>query len=184
MENNKVVVTGVAIAAGFVFMSIFLGPFLFPNLKVIDLFRGVVGIETVEEDSEILTSPRDEIVGGENSQFLLGGAAITTDVIEGNGLVAELGDTVSVQYRGSTVNPETFEEIAVFDQSTPGNDLTVQLGAGQVIPGFEAALVGMREGGVRVVIIRPEAGYGDVAISTIPANSTLQFIIEMVRVSK
>ncbi len=65
------------------------------------------------------------------------------------------GDTVSVQYVGS------FLDGNVFDQSSPGNDLNFTVGAHKVIAGFENAVLGMKEGETKTVTIPPAQAYGD-----------------------
>lgn len=52
-----------------------------------------------------------------------------------------------------------------------------------VIKGFNEAVRGMAVGGKRTVVIPPELGYGSVAQTSIPANSTLIFDIELLYVT-
>ena len=67
------------------------------------------------------------------------------------------GDLVNVHYKGTYT--ESGEE---FDSSyTRGEPIKVMVGEGQVIPGFDKALVGMKEGQVKTVHILPSEGYGD-----------------------
>ena len=53
---------------------------------------------------------------------------------------AKSGDTVKVHYTG------TLPDGVVFDSSEGRDPLSFQLGAGQIIPGFEAAVLGMSQG--------------------------------------
>ncbi len=55
-------------------------------------------------------------------------------------LQAKVGDTVTVHYTGK------LQDGTVFDSSDGREPLAFQLGAGQVIPGFEQAIVGMSVG--------------------------------------
>lgn len=66
----------------------------------------------------------------------------------------QLGDTVSVEYTGS------FPNGTVFDTSEGRGPLTVQIGAGQVIPGFEDGLLGLSLNEQARLEIPPEQGYG------------------------
>ena len=50
-----------------------------------------------------------------------------------------------------------------------------------VIKGWDVGVVGMKEGGIRTLIIPPEDGYGSEGDDTIPANSTLMFEVELIR---
>ena len=100
---------------------------------------------------------------------------VVEDVIVGNGVIAEEGDTLTVHYVG------TLPGGAVFDTSRRegGSPFTFTLGAGEVIRGWDEGLVGMRVGGTRVLVIGPEYGYGASAVGPIPANSTLIFEVEL-----
>lgn len=71
------------------------------------------------------------------------------------GRKAESGDTVRVHYTG------TLGDGTVFDSSRDGDPLEFVLGDGQVIEGFEEALLGMSEGESREVELPPEQAYGE-----------------------
>jgi peptidylprolyl isomerase len=64
------------------------------------------------------------------------------------------GDTISVDYTGKFDNGETF------DTSRGRAPLKFTVGAGQLIPGFDAAVIGMLPGDTKTVTIEPEEGYG------------------------
>ena len=51
-----------------------------------------------------------------------------------------------------------------------------------MIRGWDKGVVGMKEGGIRKLTIPPDVGYGDKATGTIPANSTLIFEVELIKV--
>jgi peptidylprolyl isomerase len=70
------------------------------------------------------------------------------------GQKAAQGDTVSVHYTG------TLESGEVFDSSRGRDPLEFQMGAGQVIAGFDRAVEGLEVGDSRTVRIEPEAAYG------------------------
>lgn len=99
------------------------------------------------------------------------------DVKVGAGATAEAGKLVSVHYVGTLVNG------AKFDSSRDrGMPFTFKLGAGQVIEGWDTGVAGMKVGGVRKLVIPPDLAYGDRAIGSIPANSTLVFEVELLDV--
>ncbi len=64
------------------------------------------------------------------------------------------GDTVRVHYEGS------LEDGRKFDSSLDREPIELTVGSGQVISGFENAVVGMEEGDSRTVTVPPEEGYG------------------------
>jgi peptidylprolyl isomerase len=67
---------------------------------------------------------------------------------------ARSGDTVRVHYTGR------LDDGSVFDSSEGRAPLEFRLGGGQVIPGFENAITGMRPGEERTVTIPAEEAYG------------------------
>jgi peptidylprolyl isomerase len=104
-----------------------------------------------------------------------------TDLIEGTGREAKRGDTVAVQYVG--VGYESGEE---FDSSwSRGGELfAFDVGAKEVIPGWDQGLEGMKVGGQRELIVPPELAYGAAgAPPAIGPNETLIFVIDLVEVS-
>lgn len=68
---------------------------------------------------------------------------------------AKSGDTVAVHYTG------TLDDGTVFDSSRSRDPLTFTLGTGQVIRGFEDAVLGMAPGEVRTTNIPPDEAYGE-----------------------
>ncbi len=104
-----------------------------------------------------------------------------TDEVIGTGAAAAAGDSVTVNYVGSLTSGAIFDASA--NHGTAG--FTFTLGAGQVIPGWDQGIVGMKEGGKRKLVIPASLAYGDRAVgNVIPANSTLIFEVELVKVQK
>jgi peptidylprolyl isomerase len=101
------------------------------------------------------------------------------DIVEGKGKAAKEGDKVSVQYVGVAFSTGT-----EFDASWErGKPFDFTLGAGEVIPGWDQGVVGMKEGGRRQLTIPAELAYG--AQGSPPAigpNETLVFVIDMVKI--
>lgn len=113
--------------------------------------------------------------------FLVSGLSadelLIQDTKQGLGREAIRGTTVVVHYTGKLTNGK------VFDSSVDrGEPFSFQLGQGQVIQGWERGIVGMKEGGKRKLTIPPQFGYGARAIGPIPANSTLIFDVELIKV--
>ena len=82
-------------------------------------------------------------------------------------MAAASGDTVSVHYSGTLVDGTTF------DSSDGRAPLLFIIGAGDVIPGFEQAVIGLEVGEKATVTIQPEDAYGPVfeeAIQTVPLD--------------
>lgn len=103
-----------------------------------------------------------------------------TDIQTGDGNEAQFGDTIVVHYTG-----KLYPDGDVFDSSvTRGQPFEFILGKGQVIQGWEQGFNGMKEGGKRRLVIPPEMGYGNRAAGSIPANSTLDFEVELIQVKE
>jgi peptidylprolyl isomerase len=102
-----------------------------------------------------------------------------TDVWEGDGAVANAGDTVNVHYVG--VAYSTGEE---FDASWDGGaPLEFKLGVGQVIAGWDQGVQGMKVGGRRQLIIPPGLAYGDRGAGhSIGPGETLIFVCDLVSI--
>jgi peptidylprolyl isomerase len=101
------------------------------------------------------------------------------DLREGDGPEAKAGDMVSVHYVGVAFS--TGEE---FDSSwNRGTPLRFQLGAGQVISGWDQGVQGMKVGGRRQLIIPAHLAYGDRgAGGRIAPGETLIFVCDLVAV--
>ncbi|MBF2063132.1 MAG: peptidylprolyl isomerase [Calothrix sp. C42_A2020_038] len=67
---------------------------------------------------------------------------------------AKVGDTVTVHYTGKLTDG------TVFDSSNGGDPLEFTIGSGQLIPGFEEAVVGMNAGDSKTTHIPVEQAYG------------------------
>jgi peptidylprolyl isomerase len=104
---------------------------------------------------------------------------VKKDLKTGTGTEAAQGDKVSVQYVGVLYDNGTQFDSS-FDRGQP---FSFQLGGGQVIPGWDQGVAGMKVGGRRELIIPPDLAYGAQGQPpTIPPNATLVFVIDLVSV--
>jgi peptidylprolyl isomerase len=99
---------------------------------------------------------------------------------KGAGTKVKEGDTVTVQYTGVVWNTkEVFD--SSWDRNAPAEFVAAD-GAeteGGVIKGFADALIGQTVGSQVIAVIPPDQGYGDRESGTIPANSTLIFVVDI-----
>jgi FKBP-type peptidyl-prolyl cis-trans isomerase len=105
-----------------------------------------------------------------------------TDTNVGTGAEAKRGDKVTVHYTGWLYN--NGEKGKKFDSSVDrGEPFSFPLGGGQVIPGWDQGVAGMKVGGKRTLIIPANLGYGARgAGGVIPPNATLMFDVELLKV--
>ena len=125
--------------------------------------NSLISFFTINDENTMTTSPmvtvKDEVVG--------------------TGDIAIAGSRVIVHYTGRFTNGD------VFDSSIErGEPFQFILGARQVIQGWDEGVVGMRVGGVRILDIPPELGYGANDYGPIPGGSTLIFEVELLGVEK
>ncbi|WGL50768.1 FKBP-type peptidyl-prolyl cis-trans isomerase [Nocardioides sp. BP30] len=94
---------------------------------------------------------------------------------QGKGAKVKASDTVTVNYLG-----ETYKATKPFDESySTGKKLSTQLD--QLIKGWAIGLDGVKVGSRVLLQIPPADAYGATAQTNIPANSTLWFVIDVVK---
>ena len=112
------------------------------------------------------------------------GAEVTTvsglkyvDLVVGTGESPKIGQAVTVNYTG------TLEDGTKFDSSFDrGQPMTFRLGRDPMIKGWDEGISTMKVGGKRHITVPSKLGYGAQARDKIPANSTLIFDIELLKV--
>jgi FKBP-type peptidyl-prolyl cis-trans isomerase len=104
----------------------------------------------------------------------LPGGVVVQTLRAGDGRGAVKGDKISLHFVG------TLADGGVFDSSRARNTtFDFWVGEGQVLPGLDEGLLGMKEGELRTVTVPPAMGYGLEAKPKIPPNSTLTFEVEL-----
>lgn len=99
----------------------------------------------------------------------------TTDLTPGNGDAVAAGDCLVAKYYGTLAS-----DGKMFDENfTQATGLQFQVGVGQVIPGWDEGLIGMKVGGTRRLVIPSDKAYGDQGSGSIPANSDLVFVVKL-----
>jgi len=102
---------------------------------------------------------------------------IIQDEKVGIGVEAVAGKKVTVNYVGTLTDGTKFD--SSYDRNQP---FAFNLGAGEVIQGWDQGVNGMKVGGKRKLTIPPSLGYGSQAVGSIPPNSTLVFEVELLKV--
>lgn len=133
-----------------------------------------VGIFLVTKNYE----PKENMTNNmENKEenIKLGEELVAQIVREGDGAEAKAGDLVSVHYSGFLEDGTKFDSSV--DRGTP---FEFTLGVGQVIPGWDIGVSGMKVGEVRRLVIPPQMAYGENGVpGAIPPNAVLAFEVEL-----
>lgn len=125
---------------------------------------------TIEATAETFATDSAKITTMDN------GLQIQDETI-GTGTEAVAGKSVTVNYVGTLTDGTTFD--SSYSRNQP---FTFNLGAGEVIRGWDQGVAGMKVGGKRKLTIPPSLGYGSQAVGSIPPNSTLIFEVELLKV--
>ncbi len=132
--------------------------------EAVELPEGLPAV-TVAENGE----PSIEPAAGDAPTEL-----VTAATIEGEGKAVEEGDQVFAQYSGWLWDGTQFD--SSWDTQIP---LSFEVGAGQLIPGWDTGIVGHTVGSQVVFVIPPDLGYGDEDNGPIPGGSTLVFVVDI-----
>nr|AUG32278.1 FKBP-type peptidyl-prolyl cis-trans isomerase (PPIase) [Paulinella longichromatophora] len=126
--------------------------------------------EQEQTESNQLSRPLND------EKFTLSGLIIK-DLIVGTGSQANVGQILTVTYRG------VFEDGTEFDKRYTHNPFTFSLGSGQVIRGWDEGLIGMKVGGERILVIPPSLGYGSRGAGlSIPPNTNLTYEVQLLEI--
>jgi peptidylprolyl isomerase len=143
-------------------------------VAIVLIGRGGDSDDGSSASTDTSTKPEVEVPEGPPPEEL-----VIEDIVTGDGAEAEAGDQVTVNYVG--VDYGTGEQ---FDASWDrGEEFPFQLGAGQVIPGWDQGVEGMTVGGRRQLIIPPDLAYGPQGQPPdIGPNATLVFVVDLTAV--
>ena len=94
------------------------------------------------------------------------------DLAPGSGNAVKVGEKATVAYSGWLPSGQKFDS----------GSFSFTVGMGQVVPGFDEGVLGMRVGGKRKLVLPPDLGYGNQGVGAIPPNSTLVFEVELQKI--
>ena len=105
---------------------------------------------------------------------------VTKDLVEGGDPTVKAGDTVDTQYL-----LVTWSDKKTVDSSWErGEPFPLQnVGQAQVIKGWNEGLIGMKQGGRRLLIVPPDKGYGATGSGGIKGGETLVFVVDAEKVT-
>ncbi len=129
-------------------------------------------VDAAKSASSKPAAPDAKLVGGVTDLKI-------EDLRPGSGPGAQNGNSLSMNYKGSLLNGE------VFDQSYGRGPFEFTLGSGGVIQGWDKGILGMKVGGKRKLTIPASLGYGAAGSGEkIPGGATLIFEVELLKISK
>lgn len=168
--NNQNKKENIGVFVSFIIVIIFVGSivyFLMNKPEKVDPLEGI----TNPEKTEKVEGNIDQKEGQET-------VSPTSQNMERQ---ATNGDVLVMNYTGRLTDGTVFDSNVEpkFNHVTP---FEFTLGAGQVIQGWDEGLVGMKVGEKKTLTIPPEKAYGNRAIGSIPANSTLIFEVELIAI--
>jgi peptidylprolyl isomerase len=98
-----------------------------------------------------------------------------TDLILGQGSLAEKGKVAIIQYRGFLNHGEQFR--STYDDGQP---ISFRIGNRQGIAGLDKGIIGMKVGGKRKIRVSPHLAYRDESVPGVPPNAVLIFEIDLI----
>ncbi|KPK23078.1 MAG: hypothetical protein AMJ61_16360 [Desulfobacterales bacterium SG8_35_2] len=106
------------------------------------------------------------------------------DLKVGSGSEAQLGDIALIHFVG-WLDEKGQRGKEIYNSKMQQEPMSFVIGTDKVMQGWNEGVIGMRVGGTRLLRIPPELGYGAKAIEdVVPANSYLQFTIELLKITK
>lgn len=106
------------------------------------------------------------------------------DLKVGSGSEAQLGDIALIHFVG-WVDEKGQRGREIYNSRMKQEPVSFVIGTDKVMQAWNDGVIGMKVGGTRLLRIPPELGYGDKAVEdVVPANAYLQFIIELLELTK
>lgn len=166
------------------------GDQLFLTMRVVDVFADEAAVEAdrkkemdafqVKEGKVIEKYLADKKI---KAQPAGNGGVFVEVTSEGTGLVADSGKAVSVMYTGTLMDGgKEFDSNRDTTKNPGGTPLTFTIGQGQMIPGFEQGVTGMKKGTKAKLFIPSALGYGQRPMPGGKGFDNLVFDIEVVDV--
>jgi len=136
-------------------------------------FTGFVVWTMIQQNNDDEISIEEELMSQNASSI---SEIQVTDTVVGEGEEVKPGQTITVHYQGTLVS-----DGSVFDSSIYRKE-PATFSLNDVIEGWQEGIPGMKVGGIRTLIIPADKAYGSQELPGIPANSDLQFEVELLAI--
>lgn len=179
MSKTLAVIFVLVIGAGIIIGYLALNSKKTPEIKN-ESTNNTVTLDSNEEEEPTDEAAVEDETTTTDADIAVGATELKIEVLkQGTGdKVTKAGNGISVNYTGTLVDGTKFD--SSYDRGTP---FKFDLGAGQVIKGWDQGLIGMKIGEKRKLTIPPSLGYGaNGAGSKIPPNATLIFEVELMEI--
>ena len=106
------------------------------------------------------------------------------DLKPGTGTTAQIGDVVTIHFVG-WIDSNGVQGKKIYNTRAQRKPVSFVVGTDKVMPGWNDGVIGMRQGGKRLVMLPPALAYGTREIeNVIPANASLIFVIDLLQLEK
>ena len=123
-------------------------------------------------------------VVADNGFMMSSNGALYKDIVTGHGEPATEGDVATIHFRG-WLSAESERGREIVNSRSEDQPISFVIGTERVMPGWNEGVIGMREGGKRLVRLPPELAFGARgSAGVIPPNSGLIFMMELVSLKK
>lgn len=175
IQVHKYEAVGIAVSVGAMALALFL-------MRVNGNFDSApAAVASGSQSASVIMSENGvEGAGAALSEALSGGRVtklVVTDVVLGRGKEVKKGDSVEVNYIGTLQNGQEFD-----NSYKKGSSFTFTVGDKKVIAGWNEGMMGMKEGGQRIIVVPSEMAYGSKGYGPIPGNATVVYAIELISV--
>ena len=123
------------------------------------------------------------VLAADNFQVTAQGAQYR-DLKTGTGEIAGVGDVVTIHFIG-WLDSNGAKGKEIYNTRRENKSVSFVVGTEKVMPGWNEGVIGMKQGGKRLIMLPPALGYGAKGVQEIiPPNARLVFVIDLVQLKK
>ena len=106
------------------------------------------------------------------------------DLKTGSGETAEAGDVVTIHFTG-WLDSNGIKGKEIYNSRKENKRVSFVVGTDKVMPGWNEGVIGMKQGGKRLIMLPANLGYGAKGVEkTIPPNARLIFMFDLLQLEK